>query len=64
MKALEQTSEVLYNYLSFFYLLAIQIDRKDLVRTTLIEFSNRPLKALKQKTKVSFQGESGVDAGT
>ena len=63
MKASEQTSEVSYNYLLFSYLLAILIDRKDLVRTTLIEFSNRPLKVLKQKTKISFQGESGIDAG-
>ena len=47
----------------FIAFLEISIDRKNLVKTTLAEFSNKPLKDLKKKIRISFTGEHGTDGG-
>lgn len=45
------------------FLIAININRKDLVKSTLKEFSNKSIIELRQQCKVEFIDEKGYDAG-
>jgi len=44
-------------------LLAIKIDRENLLKTTIEEFSDKPLKKIFQTISVKFLNEDGVDDG-
>jgi len=46
------------------FFLEIMIDRKNLLKTTLAEFLYMPAKTLRQKIKVKFTNENGIDGGT
>lgn len=41
----------------------LSIKRSDIIESSLKEFSGKPLKILRQKVSVQFQGEQGSDAG-
>ncbi len=43
--------------------LDLQIDRKNLVFSTMKEFKDRPIRDLFQFIQISYKDETGIDAG-